>query len=367
MPQPTRLLVVSNGYGEDSIAAAIIRRLPSHLATEAYPTLGQGSAYAGICPIVGPRAHIASEGWRNVKHSAIADLKGGSLTTVLPGLRYMRQARERYDQVLVIGDMTMIYAGWLTGLRNVVYVDVYKTGFGSQYMRIDKAIMKRVVRTAFCRAQSLADTLKAGGIDARAPGNLMMDAIPRQGLSLTRSRPLGLTILPGSRGHAVANFQQQVAALAGLRMDLMPDLFLAVASSLNIDDLASAAGLTQTGNRLTGRGLDIALVPGAAMGDAIDASDLVLSQAGTATVQAIGLGRPAVTFQTAVDRPKRIAEESRLFDEGRVLVPADTGAITRALEALLSDPSDRAHRAAIGRERIGPPGAIDAVIAELTR
>src|SRR5204863_1595179 len=45
---------------------------------------------------------------------------------------------------------------------------------------------------------------------------------------------------------------------------------------------------------VTGRGLDIALVPGAAMGDAIDASDLVLSQAGTATVQAIGLGRPEI-------------------------------------------------------------------------
>ena len=188
MPQPKRLLVVSNGYGEDSIAAAIARRLPPHISVEAYPTLGPGSAYAGICPVVGPRAQVASEGWRNVRHSAIADLKGGSLTTVLPGLRFLRQARGRYDQVLVVGDMTVIYAGWLTGLRNIVYVDVYKTGFGSLYMGIDKAMMKRVTRTAFCRAQSLADTLTAAGIDARAPGNLMMDAIPRQGLKLSRAR-----------------------------------------------------------------------------------------------------------------------------------------------------------------------------------
>ena len=39
-----RLLFVSNGYGEDSIAAEIIRRLPADVVAEAYPTIGEGLA-----------------------------------------------------------------------------------------------------------------------------------------------------------------------------------------------------------------------------------------------------------------------------------------------------------------------------------
>ena len=40
----------------------------------------------------------------------------------------------------------------------------------------------------------------------------MMDTIPRTGLALPRKNPLALTILPGSRTHAVENFALQARA-----------------------------------------------------------------------------------------------------------------------------------------------------------
>ena len=49
MLAPRRILFITNGYGEDSVGAEIIRRLPRELSAEAYPTLGPGKAYAGIC------------------------------------------------------------------------------------------------------------------------------------------------------------------------------------------------------------------------------------------------------------------------------------------------------------------------------
>lgn len=362
-----KLLVISNGHGEDAIAAEIVRRLPAAITVDAYPTLGDGRAYGGVCDIVGPRAHLASEGWRNTRGSIAEDIRSGGIATVWPGLRFIRDARARYDRVVVVGDMIGVYGCWITGHRGLVYLDVYKTGYGRSYLGLDKWILRRTARTVFCRAAPLAEALSAAGIDARAAGNVMMDTIPRRGLRLQRRRTLGLTILPGSRGHTVANFALQVEALARLPASLVPDLFLAVAASVDMLELASASGLVPIGERLVGRGLNIALVPGSAMGDALDVSDLVLSQAGTATVQAIGLGRPAVTFQSADDRPSRFRDESRLFAEARLTVAATADAIAAGLAQLLGDPSDLARRSAIGRARIGPPGAVDAIIAELVR
>ncbi len=361
-----KLLIISNGHGEDAIGAEIARRLPKHIEVHAYPTLGDGRAYAGVCTVVGPRAQLASQGWRNTRHSFLRDLQGGLIGTVWPGLRFFREARKTYDRIAVVGDMIGVYGCYLTGHRDIVYLDVYKTGFGRSYLAIDKWMLKRAARTVFCRAQSLADTLRAAGIDARAPGNIMMDTIPRTGLVLARTKPRAMAILPGSRAHAVKNFALQVAALAKVPMDLRPDLFVVVAASLQVDDLAKAAGLSVVDGRMNGQGLDIAIVPGASLGDTLDASDLVLSQAGTATIQALGLGRPAITFQSSDDRPSRVAHESRLFGDAREVVVADADTIASALSHLLADDGERARRAAIGRERIGSGGAMTPIIAALT-
>lgn len=362
----SKLLIISNGHGEDAIAAEIVRKLPTSIEIAAYPMLGDGSAYQGACPIVGPRAYLPSEGWRNVRNSLARDIRGGGLAMIPPALSFMRAARDAYNQVLVVGDMTGVYGCFVTGHRSVTYLDVYKTGFGGSYLGLDKWMLRRIAKTVFCRAPSLADSLKSAGIDARSPGNVMMDTIPRTGLTLPRTRSLGLTILPGSRDHAIANFALQAAALAQVPSVLMPDLFLAVARSIDPARLADAAGLTHEAGRLRGGPLDIVLVPGAAIGDALDASDLVLSQAGTATVQALGLGRPSITFQTSADRPSRFEAESRLFGEARQVVPDTPAAIADKLIAILSDGEERQRLAAIGRERIGPPGAITQIIAELT-
>ncbi len=77
--------------------------------------------------------------------------------------------------------------------------------------------------------------------------------------------------------------------------------------------------------------------------------------------------RPAITFQTDGDRPSRFRQESQLFGEARLTVEPDPQAIAGAIMKLVGNPAERLRRAAIGRERIGPPGAIQAIIAELTK
>lgn len=346
MSAAKKLLFVSNGHGEDAIAAQIVRRLPPGMIAQAYPTLGSGHAYDGICEIVGPRAELPSQGGRNISGSVRRDVTGGGLGTLWPGIRFFRSIRGRHDRVVVIGDMIGVYGCFVGGLHNIVYVDVYKTGFGKGYLGIDRFVLRRVADAVFCRAEVLAESLRRGGIAARCTGNVMMDTIPRIGAIPPRRHRQAIAVLPGSRSHAAGNFAVQAAALAPFAGRV--DILVAVAAGL---DLTRHEGMT--------------FVPGAALGDVLDAADVVLTQAGTATVQALGLGKPCITFRNEGDRPSRFVDEQRLFGESRRVVPRDPDAIGTELSRLLSDDGERERLGGIGKARVGSGGALENIIAAL--
>ena len=375
---PSRFLFISNGHGEDAIAAAIVASMPKSAMVEAYPMIGAGNAYAGVCPVVGPRATLASEGWRNVKGSLRRDIATGGLGTVPPALNFLRQIKGKYDRVVVVGDMVGVLACYFTGHRGLYYLDVYKTGAARLYSGPERWTIKQACKTVFCRADNLARSLEHIGVDARSAGNVMMDTIPHgdYDAQARRQRPLAVTLLPGSRALTAESFALQVAALRSVPGELRPDVFLAVAGNISVDELAKKAGLKRTTmlsvesadlGELSDGDLTIHMARGGAMGNLLAVSDLVLSQAGTATVQALGLGKPAITFVNPRDRRSRFNDEQMLFGEARTVVPAEAPAVGAALRKLLGDDEERRRLANIGRQRIGGPGAMAAIIEALVR
>lgn len=361
-----RLLFITNGYGEDSVGAEIVKRLPPSLVADAYPTLGPGKAYAGISPVVGPRAHLASEGSRVAKGTVARDIATGGLGTLLPGLKFMRSVSDAYDHVVVIGDFVGVLGCWLAGIRGITYLDVYKTGYGRPYSGLERRIIAKTCRRVFNRSPQLAATLRAIGVDALAAGNVMMDTITTgdYAAGLRRSLLRAVTLLPGSREQTAENFATQAAALRLIPEDERPDIFLALAGSASLDDLGRAANLRVEGDRLVG---DLTLhTARGAMRNMVEASDLVLSQAGTATIQSLGLGVPAVTFTRKTDRMKRFFEENRLFGGARLLSTDDPADLARTTLRLLRDPAELQRLGKIGRERIGGPGVIEKIIAAIS-
>lgn len=372
-----RYLVISNGHGEDAIGAALVRRLTPQALVEAYPMIGSGKAYEGACRIVGPRASLASEGWRNVKGSLRRDIVNGGLLTVPPALKFLRSVRGHYDKTIVIGDMVGVLAALPTGLRDLIYLDVYKTGAARLYSPAEVWTIRKTCRTVFCRADSLAEKLRAAGVDARCAGNIMMDAIPHgvYDAMARRRAPLAVTLLPGSRALTAESFALQIAALRLIPEDDRPDIFLAVAGSVNVEELAKAASLRRTAllsiesddlGELSDGNLTVHMARGIAMGNLVEASDLVLSQAGTATIQSLGLGRPAITFINPRDRRSRFDDEQNLFGPARTVTEAKAADVAHALRELLTNSAERMRLAEIGRDRIGGPGAMDAIVAEIT-
>lgn len=366
------LLVISNGHGEDSIAAEIVRRLPETIEIAAYPTLGDGRAYDGVCPIVGPRRHLPSEGqrWRgSLWRDALAGFGIGE------ALRFMRREARSFDAIIVVGDMLGVVMCWLGGCRARIYLDVYKTGYANRYSALERWIIRRSCDLVLTRDDILAAQLAASGVNARCAGNVMMDALVAGDYDATsrRRHERAIAILPGSRASAPANFALQAAALRRVPGVAGVDLFAALSKGADPAALAEAAGLGWAppdriaGDRGTFTGdLTVHLSSGS-LGAVLATADLVLGQGGTANMQALGLGKPVVSFLAENATGSRRKRNAALTGDSRIVTDRSPEAIAAAVTHLLADDADRLRRGAIGRERIGPPGAIDAIIAELTR
>lgn len=368
-----KLLIISNGHGEDSIAAEIARRLPKTIEVNAYPTLGDGRAYEGVCPIVGPRRHLPSEGHR-LRGSLIRDILAG--LGIGPALRFMRGDARNYDAILVVGDTLGVVMCWFSRRRVRIYLDVYKSGYDNAYSRSETFILRRTADLVLTRDEILARQLSTGGVNARFAGNAIMDTVetgqydPRW----HRRNLRAIAVLPGSRATLAENFAVQLDALRRVPGIEGIDVFAVLARPGDAADLAESSRMrfnppsqrlgdlgTLTDGRVTVH------LSTRSLGAVVAASDLVLGQAGTAVLQAIGLGKPVISFHAEGSTGRRMARNEALAGDSRIFTPRDPDALAAAMAKLLADPADRARRGEIGRERMGPPGAIQAIIDELTK
>lgn len=368
-----RLLIISNGHGEDSIAAEIARRVPKTIEVHAYPTLGDGRAYDGVCPIVGPRRHLPSEGQRR-RGSLLRDAIAGF--GIGPAMSFMRRETKKYDAILVVGDLLGVVMCWLAGRRVRIYLDVYKSGYANAYTRMETWLLRRAAQLVLTRDRLLAEQLSGAGVNARFAGNVMMDTVVTGPYDARahRRHAKAIAVLPGSRTAMRDNLEVQVAALQRVPGIEGMDVFAAIppgadpASLGGIGGTRLVAGSGANGDLgvLTDGRVTIRLVSGS-LGGVVSASDVVLGQGGTANLQSLGLGRPVVSFLPEDAREKRRRRIAALTGDSRIVTDRTPEALAGELARLLADEADRGRRGAIGRQRMGPPGAISAILEELAK
>ncbi|WP_017301468.1 lipid-A-disaccharide synthase-related protein [Nodosilinea nodulosa] len=402
-----KLLCISNGHGEDGIAVRILkqlRQLPGAPALAALPIVGEGRAYekAGI-PIQGPTQAMPSGGFIYMdRQELVRDLQGGLVGLTLAQLKTARQWAKSGGKILAVGDIVPLAIAWQSGAeysfvgtaKSEYYIrdearrlpdrPVLEGWSGSVYVPWERWLMARPrCRGVFVRDQITAATLQNLGVPACYPGNPMMDELETRADKLTRLTAtfpdaparLTLALLPGSRApEAFDNWQRMVGAIASV-METFGDrqirLLAALAPSLNLaafkDVLLDAGWQPVPGEYPTfRRGRGWLVLTTNAFAECLHLADAALATAGTAAEQAVGLGKPVITFPGPGPQfTYAFAEaQSRLLGPSVILLeqPAEAGL---ALQTCLANGPRLQQIAENGRRRMGLPGAAGAIAKAL--
>ena len=374
------LLVISNGKGEDYVAARVLERLRElapGLSVAAFPLVGEGEqlAAAGVT-VVGPRRALPSGGFTFHSPAVLwRDVRAGLLGLTLRQAAFLRGLGPR--GMFVVGDVyAQAHAALVPAPRRVLQtlVSVHHGGgegvglrwFMEGFRGPELALLRRA-QAVYARDDATAAWLRARGVPAAWVGNPMMDGLDAPPLVPrgTAGAPV-VALLPGSRGQAAASLDLMRRAL-----ELAPPTLALVAwtgaaplprpEGWEADD-AAPPGLPAAWRRGPRR---LWWTTGA-FPAVLASADAVLGTAGTANEQAVGLGLPVVAFPVPPFYGEAyMRNQKRLLGAGLLTCEPLPERVAALLAYALDEPGVRAAAAAAGAERMGPPGASERLAREL--
>jgi uncharacterized protein (TIGR03492 family) len=398
-----KLLSLSNGHGEDVIAAKILQELQQQCATAeivALPIVGQGQAYRNVAiPIWGEVKTMPSGGFNQDGQQLWRDVQGGFLQLSIDQWQAVKRWAAVGGKILAVGDIVPIlmarYSGAAYSFVGTAKSEYYlvdsnqqpllhrqkslETRSGSIYFPWERWLMRHPnCRGVFPRDRITTEKLNKLQISAWDLGNPMMDGLQQgrevSGL-LDTELDLRVTLLPGSRPpEAYRNWQMLVAGLENLGKVLNSRRIEAIAGITLSLDLAELQKNLQTWQfwgfgewgstwQLNNIKLHLAVDQ---YSHCLAWGDVGLAMAGTATEQFVGLGKPALVLPGKGPQFTQLFAERQcdLLGESVIFVP-DPASIGVVVSSLLGDTHKLSSIAANGRLRMGEAGAAARIAGKL--
>ncbi|MEM9155260.1 MAG: lipid-A-disaccharide synthase-related protein [Cyanobacteria bacterium P01_F01_bin.33] len=374
-PRHPRILIVSNGHGEDAIACSIAAELLQLGADlEAIAVVGEGHAYAKLgIELVAPAKTMPSGGfvymdWRQFWR----DVWGGLGWLTWQQMRAIKQRGQQADIVLAVGDIVVLAMAWLSGAP-YAYVGTAKSDYylrdehqshhpfrrwlehflplapPTPYFPWERWMMSRDrCRAIFPRDSLTAKNLERFQLPVCDFGNPMMDNLAATApIAAIPANTPAVLVLPGSRvPEAYRNWERLVDVVRHLPQDYA--CFAAIAPGLDLDVLQK---VQQSLSR------PIALIRGH-FGSCLHRADVAIAMTGTATEQCIGLGKPAVTIPGTGPQfvPAFAASQSTHLGSNVYYVPEGSAAAAAQVQQAIERPCPELWQRN-GRQRMGEAGA----------
>ncbi|WP_013323711.1 lipid-A-disaccharide synthase-related protein [Gloeothece verrucosa] len=397
-----KLLILSNGHGEDVIAVRIIEQLqhyPKISQIAALPLVGEGHAYQNRkVSLIGPVQQMPSGGFIYMDRRQLwGDLKEGLLKLTQQQYQLVRQWAAQGGKILAVGDILPLLLAWISG-ADYAFVGTAKSEYywqdeygwlpqtpwiyrwsGSYYFPWERFLMSRPrCKAVFPRDSLTAKILQQWSIPAFDFGNPMMDDLEVEIDTVSKVKPLSnqltILLLPGSRNpEAQRNWQTIIAAVAeviktfrnreliflaalapALPFEPFQDYLIKEGWQIQPPDIFK---LDPQGLTFTYGSARLRLCQNAYK-QYLNQAQIAIAMAGTATEQFIGLGKPAITISGQGPQfTSTFAEaQTRLLGISVTLVqqPAQ---VACAIQSLLQDPDRWQAMIENGRRRMGLPGA----------
>ncbi|MFQ6066848.1 MAG: lipid-A-disaccharide synthase-related protein [bacterium] len=387
-----RILFLSNGYAEDLIAAAIIEKLAHELPQieiKALPLVGEGKAYEPLRTLIlGPRKLAPSGGFAGVNPLYLArDIISGWLGWFREEIRVLRAERDAVDLVVCVGDVFLILLSSLFVKRPIIFLPTAKSDYAKrpkQHHGIEKWLIKRSCRLVLPRDKLTTRSLQNFGVRAIYVGNVMMDCLKITGEDFgTEKARYVVGILPGSKRDAYDNFPIILDAVVSIEKRVSFSgrihFLLALPASLSLEKLISVAfrtrewKITETISSRQGSGLiahlispqgSIIKIIGGKFGDLLNRSQVIIGLSGMGNEQAVGLGKPVVSFPGKGPQvtEKFLRIQQTLLGGAVSIVDRDREAVAdKICSLLLKNRSQLREIVRRGKERMGGFGAAERV------
>ncbi|MBM5807864.1 MAG: hypothetical protein FJ056_09280 [Cyanobacteria bacterium M_surface_10_m2_179] len=403
-PDQRPILLLSNGHGEDLSGALIGQALQQRgLAVEALPLVGHGRAYDQAGITIRGRTREYSTGGLGYTSllGRLTEVVQGQVVYLLSRLLLLLRIAQRYQLIVVVGDVIPLLAAWLARRPHAVYLVAYSSHYEGR-LRLPwpctPCLRSRLTQVIYSRdALTAADLTGQLQRPVHLLGNPIFDFLgnPFFDGALRPSQPLEgqprqrLGLLPGSRlPEALHNLELMLQVLERLPNALRPSerlgLYAALVGKLTPQEVAPLASRLGWKLQLEGddrcclqRGpLQLQLEWGR-FAAVVQQCDLLLSMTGTAAEQCVGLGKPVL--QLVGEGPQfteQFAEaQRRLLGAGLFCAPGQPGSeeqlqataqlLEQLLERLLREPSWSQQLQQLGLERIGSGGGAARMAADL--
>ncbi len=379
----TAVLFVSNGHGEAAIADRLAQELQAVAPAVRVDHLGLvGENHSRFMHDVGPSRTMPSGGliaMGNLRNIA-RDVGGGLIGLTLAQRRFLKGSRGTYDRVVATGDVFALLMALAAGAP-VTYVGTAKSVNVAPYGAMERRVLRRA-SAVFVRDEATAAKLRAQGVDAQAPGNVIVDLYAgdddvRADQAVEGFVP-ALAVFPGSRANAYADarFVLDIVRRAAQMRERLGAV-LSIAPHLESERFAHTLQSDGWNVELSGdERIPFSLRHGervvarawrGPIGPLFARVQLVLGQAGTANEAAAAAGIPVIAFERDHDRKGawyRMRQHGLLGD-ALVVLPGETEAAIAGVNALLDESSRRVEMGRIGRERMGGPGGARAIVRSI--
>jgi uncharacterized protein (TIGR03492 family) len=387
-----KLLVLSNGHGEDIIAVRIIEQLQNitnQLELTALPIVGQGYTYnKSNIAIAGRVQQMPSGGFIYQGGNPLwQDVRGGLIQLTLEQLRLVRQWGSQGGSILAVGDIVPLFYAWWSK-ANYAFVGTAKSEyylrdnigwlaqtswvekkFGSVYLPWERWLMSPPnCKAVFPRDSLTTKILQKWSIPAYDLGNPMMDGITTETKSKNPDK-LKILLLPGSRmPEALRNWQQILTSVAGIistSQQQQLEFLAAIAPALDLNLFVEYAitqkwGVNQEDSHYTTlvQNNTKLILSQQSYQNFLNQANIAIAMAGTATEQFVGLGKPALIMPG--DGPQftyAFAEaQSRLLGCSIIMVK-NPAQVERAIAGVINNPQLLEQIALNGKQRLGETGA----------